>query len=217
MAQAAYDNDLKSSILESDRLNLEMRTETLTLLSIAVIQGHEEFIDWLLARRAEVNPKSQRDQLSPLRLASALGHSDIVKKLIENRAELENDWLTLTYVVNENYSQILDQLIQSKPIPDSVKNPLLFIAARKGFVEIFSRLIKGLSVIELQKLNDDNLTLIQIATIHGQLPIVKILVEKKVDINQKNIIIKKNHQTQNWRIKIMMNARLFIMRLLLTE
>ena len=187
---AAYNNDLKSPALA--KKSLETSLAELTPLSVAAMRGHEEFFKLLLKQKAEVNPISQRDQLSPLRLATALGHFNIVSTLIDTGAALEGkEWvsiLTLSYAINENYLRILDKLISYKPLSNSIRMSLIFIAARKGFTEIFLYLIKPLNVIALQQLDDTHLTLLQVATIHDHLPIIRLLVEKKADINQQHIV-----------------------------
>jgi len=92
-----------------------------TALSVAVMGGHYDLIEYLISHGANVNIANLRGETS-LHLASALGFTDIIKLLVDNGAFLEAEdecgETALHFAVREDFLEVVESLLVSGANPD---------------------------------------------------------------------------------------------------
>ena len=117
-----------------------------TLLIQAMRSDVPELVDYLLQRRARVNPRNRNGETA-LSIAAYTGKFQYVKRLVEAGAEINfYGWSPLTYAAYNGHLEIVDYLLKhGAEINAKTQNGsnALFFAARFGHIEVIKLLLKN--------------------------------------------------------------------------
>ncbi|XP_059630177.1 ankyrin repeat-containing protein At5g02620-like [Cornus florida] len=127
-----------------------------TVLHVAVLQGHENFVKEILQRKPELAGELDSQQSSPLHLASANGNVEIVELLL---------------LVKPDMCGVLD---------GDGRNPL-HLAAINGRVDVLDKLIQASPSAARAPLDHGQTNIMHLCVQHNQLEALKLLVEEMND------------------------------------
>ena len=115
LAQRGNIGDVKQHIAIGSDINAKSITKSqYTPLLLAVMKGHKEITELLIANGADMNAKKEQRAMHTLLIATLLGHTEVVELLISNGADVNaKDRLgrtPLDTVIRNNRSEIADLL-----------------------------------------------------------------------------------------------------------
>ncbi len=161
------------------------------LFSNAIFEGHVEIVDLLLARKYPVNARNDKGE-TPLMLAAAQGNIPIMQKLIEKGASPKEASMTesaLSLAISSGGPKAVSFLLEAGADPNTSlpqgRTPL-FVVVREGNKKAFDILI-AVEGIKLDAQSRFGWTPLMEAVAHGQEEMVRLLLEKKVDVDQKDV------------------------------
>lgn len=155
-----------------------------TVLQMACSKGHEQIVQQLLARGADVN--AQGPEGRALKLASAAGHCKIVELLIESgvniNADNEPGCTALDAAIASGHTHVVQMLREHGAliIPESPENDLLRAAAR-GNEQLVSALLSN--GVDVNTQGGPHGNVLQAASCWGYERVVQLLLAHKVDVN----------------------------------
>ena len=129
-----------------------------TALTIAAAGGHNELVQLLIDRKADIEHKDKKGQ-TPLLLASYQGHSSTVRILLDSGADIE---------------------AQS----DRTKDTALAVACSAGRQEVVEILVARNANLEHRNLSD--YTPLSLAASAGHVTIIRLLLDHGADINSRS-------------------------------
>ena len=129
-----------------------------TALTIAAAGGHNELVQLLIDRKADIEHKDKKGQ-TPLLLASYQGHSSTVRILLDSGADIE---------------------AQS----DRTKDTALAVACSAGRQEVVEILVARNANLEHRNLSD--YTPLSLAASAGHVAIIRLLLDHGADINSRS-------------------------------
>jgi L-ascorbate metabolism protein UlaG (beta-lactamase superfamily) len=159
--KAAKDGDLEKikSLLAKDPglLNAGNKFQQ-TALAIASYSGHQEIVDFLIEKGADIHKKDKFGAM-PIHMAAVKGQTEIVKKLVAKGAD-----------------------ITAKTVNGKVPMQLAFEGEHLDIIALF--LDRGIPINA--PINDLGRTLLHKAAIMGKAKVVNLLIAKGADINVKD-------------------------------
>ena len=129
-----------------------------TALTIAAAGGHDDLVQLLIERKADIEHKDKKGQ-TPLLLASYQGHDSTVRILLENGADIE---------------------AQS----DRTKDTALAVACSAGRLDVVDILVARSANLEHRNLSD--YTPLSLAASGGHTAIIRLLLDHGADINSRS-------------------------------
>lgn len=129
-----------------------------TALAIASYSGHQEIVDFLIEKGADIHKKDKFGAM-PIHMAVVKGHIEIVKKLVAKGAD-----------------------ITAKTVNGKVPMQLAFEGEHTDIIELF--LDRGIPINA--PINDFGRTLLHKAAIMGKTKVANLLISKSADINIKD-------------------------------
>ncbi|ERF76459.1 hypothetical protein EPUS_06120 [Endocarpon pusillum Z07020] len=154
-------------------------------------EGHDEVVEILLTRGAELDPRDKNGQ-TPLSRAAGNGFKTTVKLMIECSAQLDskdNSGQTpLALAATLNHIAVVDRLIQEKADVNAAAaaeggRTALQAAAEGGHLAVVERLIQEKADVNAAAAAWEGRTALQAAAGAGQLTVVKRLIQEKADVN----------------------------------
>ena len=115
-----------------------------TPLYIAVIEGHSEVVQLLLAKKGIDVNAADNNGVTPLYIAAYKGHVNVIERLVEDGADVNkaniNGVTPLYIAAKEGHSEVVQLLLKKEGIEvnkaDNKGVTPLFIAAQNGYVNI---------------------------------------------------------------------------------
>ncbi|CAD6233927.1 GSCOCG00007404001-RA-CDS [Cotesia congregata] len=174
------DTNVDMIVFDQDR---PIRNHT-TLLCIAVRNGDEELIDYLINRKADVNKSPPRGYESPVHIAAMNGDTEVFKKLYHLGANTHLK-SSLISAVRSGHNEIVKFLIE-QGFDANVTEPecgscLLHYAVEKSNTELVEFLLENNAEIDAKKHN--GVTPLYYAIVKERINIVKLLMARGADIN----------------------------------
>jgi len=156
----------------------------------ACSRGHLEVVKLLIANGADLNVKD-KDDGTPITRACTNGHFDIAKLLLENGAKpvthdgvWGNDRPLIIWAAKKGYAEIVNALLSSHSCTKRDVWDALLGAVRFRQTEITRLLIQaGVD----PNSGENNKTVLNTATEHGDIETVKVLLEAGAEIQCRNI------------------------------
>ena len=164
----------------------------LTPLLAAASKGHADAVKGLLELGANMNDTDIHGQTA-LMLASAKGHIGAVRELIARGIDVDitgQDGINaIGIAVVEGQAEVVDILLEAR-VKLNVKDTLygntpLALAISEGRTQIATKLLNAGADPNLRATLE--MTPLMIAAMRGNLVLVELLLEKKVDVNAKNM------------------------------
>ena len=155
-AAGAYE-DMEEALIRSDPaaaielINRGVDVNTVdrngnTLLMQSVQRDVPELFDYLIKRRARLNPRNRNGE-SALGIAAYRGHFDYVRRLVEAGAEVNfYGWAPLAYAAYNGHAAIVEYLLKHGAEIDATTengSTALFFAARSGHIDVVRLLLKN--------------------------------------------------------------------------
>ncbi|CAG5088607.1 Similar to RF_0381: Putative ankyrin repeat protein RF_0381 (Rickettsia felis (strain ATCC VR-1525 / URRWXCal2)) [Cotesia congregata] len=160
-----------------------------TLLCMAVRNGDEELIDYLINRKADVNKSLPPENENPLLIAAGKGNTEVFKKLYHLGADINlsssKDLSTLTIAALCGHHGIIKFLIE-QGLDVNVTEPdhgfrLLHHAATSSNTELVELLLENNAEIDAKHHN--GITPLFYAVTFGRINTVKLLMARGANIN----------------------------------
>ncbi|RLU18410.1 hypothetical protein DMN91_008767 [Ooceraea biroi] len=163
-------------------------SENFTPLHLAAIKGHKEIVNILITRKIDINARNIKG-MTPLNLAAYNGHKDVVEILIARGANVSiqsNGGATPLHAAAVNgHSNVVKVLLSSTlniNIKDNKNRTSLELAVAYGHLEV----VKTLLQYETIDMKGNGIwTILHIASHKSNLEMVRYLVDKGFDINDK--------------------------------
>ncbi len=184
--------DVFDALLKSVRNSRQLERFQADRFSSAIFEGHAAVVDLLLARGYPVEVRTDAGE-TPLMLAAAQGNSPIMQKLLDKGASPNAGSMTetpLSLAISSGGPDAAFFLIMAGADPNgSVRHGQtpLFIVVREGNQKAFDILI-AVQGIRLDAQSRFGWTPLMEAVAHGQDEMVRLLLENKVDPNQKDAL-----------------------------
>ncbi len=189
-------NEVQANLAKYDKslaqLNNPRRRERYQaeMFSHAIFEGHVEIVDLLLARGYPFNARNDAGE-TPLMLSAAQGNIAIMQRLIEKGASPNESSMTetaLSLAVSSGGPKAVSFLLEvgadANGRVQKGQTPL-FVVVREGNTKAFDILV-AVEGIKLDAPSRFGWTPLMEAVAHGQHDMVKLLLEKKVDPDQKD-------------------------------
>ncbi|GLT31595.1 hypothetical protein SLA2020_063240 [Shorea laevis] len=185
---------LREDALLLDRFITGFHSET--PLHIASMLGHDQFVQEILNRKAELAKVLDARKASPLHLATAKGYLEIVKKLLQASPDTcfvrDRDGRNPVHIAALNgHVSILGELVQARPGAAQVLmdrgETILHACARHNQLDAMKFLLERISDHEFVNLkNYDGNTVLHIAVADKQQEAVIYLVANGIEVNSMN-------------------------------
>ena len=176
-----------------------------TPLHQASTNGHLKIVKYLVSQGANVdagiNAKVSLHGATPLILSCMEGHLEVIHYLLESgsdvRIQTDNGMNCASWAVFKNKADVLKSILPQYPDLVQLKllkgRQLLHLAAWKGGLASAITILKNGGGKTIDEEDVEGNTALSLASYHGRLPMVKLLVQNGADINhvgwhQKNVI-----------------------------
>ncbi|TGO80036.1 hypothetical protein BELL_0016g00100 [Botrytis elliptica] len=199
-----------ASLLIGNGARLDCEKEFfVTELFEASQSGHKEMAKFLLQNgmNSNLRGKNLYVGLTPLMLAAGSGHKTIVELLLENGAEINaksDSGSTSLYIAvsanQMNTAKLLSERGVKVDLLEDIGCELLLRAIFRGYEAAVAILLKQSACTEVENKDNNELLLRAVAEAirRGNLAILKLLLEKPPDINQRDAI---GHTPLFWAIR----------------
>ncbi|GLT96354.1 hypothetical protein SLE2022_139800 [Rubroshorea leprosula] len=199
--EAAVEGNVNSMVqlLREDALLLDRFItgfDSETPLHIASMLGHDQFVQEILNRKAELAKVLDARKASPLHLATAKGYLGIVKKLLQASPDMcfvrDRDGRNPVHIAAlKGHVSILGELVQARPGAARVLmdrgETILHACARHNQLDAMKFLLERISDHEFVNLkNYDGNTVLHIAVADKQQEAVVYLVANGIEVNSMN-------------------------------
>ncbi|KAJ3444620.1 cyclin-dependent kinase inhibitor 2c-related [Anaeramoeba flamelloides] len=181
-------------VFEQDREHFSQKQLKKTYVSYAIEDGNLEILDFLLI--SGLNPHEKNDDsTSPVLLACERNSTEYVKKLLEYKCDPncvdQDGWFPLlSATLNSNPEMILMLLKNGANPTQTLKgNSPLHFAVKEKNSKIAELLLQY--AVNILEVNEDNLTPLEIASIHGNAEIIEMILIKS------NQLVKKDNKLVN--------------------
>ncbi|GLT44964.1 hypothetical protein SLA2020_188350 [Shorea laevis] len=185
---------LREDALLLDRFVTGFYSET--PLHISSMLGHEQFVQEILNRKAELAKVLDARKASPLHLATAKGYLEIVKKLLQANPDMclvrDRDGRNPVHIAAlKGHVSILGELVQARPgaarVPMDRGETILHACARHNQLDAMKFLLERVSDHEFVNFkNYDGNTVLHIAVADKQKEAVTYLVANGIEVNSMN-------------------------------
>lgn len=196
--QFQYDQQLQyanipSSTGTTDR-SIEIDSETDsnhdTALTLACAGGHEELVELLLSRKANIEHRDKKG-FTPLILAATAGHEKVVETLINNGADLEAQSertkdTPLSLACSGGRYEVVELLLRfgaNKEHRNVSDYTPLSLAASGGYVNIIKLLLNHGAEINSRTGSKLGISPLMLAAMNGHTAAVRLLLDMGSDIN----------------------------------
>lgn len=179
-------------------------------LHLALMYGHQQMIDYLLANGADTNAQNHQG-ITPLMIAAALKHAKAAEQLIELGAELDtvngNNFSAFDYALQSGAKSIVEQLLAARHMqvalavireqtPSNAKyeitdpsqmffgHSLISLATHYAQFEQVTLMIERTSDLNMRNVSGYQTTLLIDACRSGQLEMLTLLINAGADVNQ---------------------------------
>jgi ankyrin repeat protein len=179
-------------LLDNGNVNAKGRNG-LTPLYYAVMGGHNEVVELLVHKGADVNAKDNKIGWTPLHCAAGNGQEPVVKLLLDNNADVNAKdnkigWTPLHFAAMKRHEAVVKLLVEKGAELESEDNkgwtPLRF-AAENGDEAVVKLLVDKGAELE-SKDGEIGWTPLHCAAMDEQQGVVGLLVDKGADINAKD-------------------------------
>ncbi|GKV01353.1 hypothetical protein SLEP1_g13909 [Rubroshorea leprosula] len=199
--EAAVEGNVNSlvQLLREDALLLDRFItgfDSETPLHIASMLGHDQFVQEILNRKAELAKVLDARKASPLHLATAKGYLEIVKKLLQASPDMcfvrDRDGRNPVHIAAlKGHVSILGEIVQARPGAARVLmdrgETILHACARHNQLDAMKFLLERISDHEFVNLkNYDGNTVLHIAVADKQQEAVIYLVANGIEVNSMN-------------------------------
>ena len=174
----------------------------MTPLHLAASKGDNQFVNLLITHGATVNKANNRG-FTPLYLAAQNGHLATVKLLLEKGASAtittKDGASPLSAAAAQGHVALVELLLQKNASPTqySSKRPLSEAIRNEHYAVAELLIKKGANVNDVIHENGQELTLLTLATLMGNTPLVTLLLNNGADVHARSIggVNKKNNTT----------------------
>ncbi|XP_063705994.1 ankyrin repeat and KH domain-containing protein mask-like isoform X2 [Culicoides brevitarsis] len=161
-----------------------------TALTLACAGGHEELVELLLERGANIEHRDKKG-FTPLILASTAGHAKVVEILINRKAELEAQSertkdTPLSLACSGGRYEVVELLLKhgaNKEHRNVSDYTPLSLAASGGYVNIIKMLLNNGAEINSRTGSKLGISPLMLAAMNGHTPAVRLLLDMGSDIN----------------------------------
>lgn len=161
-----------------------------TALTLACAGGHEELVELLLARGANIEHRDKKG-FTPLILAATAGHTKVVEILIREKADLEAQSertkdTPLSLACSGGRYEVVEILLKSganKEHRNVSDYTPLSLAASGGYVSIIKLLLNQGAEINSRTGSKLGISPLMLAAMNGHTPAVRLLLDMGSDIN----------------------------------
>lgn len=161
-----------------------------TALTLACAGGHEELVDLLLNRKANIEHRDKKG-FTPLILAATAGHEKVVETLINNGADLEAQSertkdTPLSLACSGGRYEVVELLLKygaNKEHRNVSDYTPLSLAASGGYVNIIKLLLNHGAEINSRTGSKLGISPLMLAAMNGHTAAVKLLLDMGSDIN----------------------------------
>ncbi|KAJ6239265.1 cyclin-dependent kinase inhibitor 2c [Anaeramoeba flamelloides] len=176
-------------VFEQDREHFSQKQLKKTYVSYAIEDGNLEILDFLLISGLSPHEKND-DSTSPVLLACERNSTEFVKKLLEYKCDPncvdQDGWFPLlSATLNSNPEMILMLLKNGANPTQTLKgNSPLHFAVKEKNSKIAELLLQY--AVNILEVNEDNLTPLEIASIHGNAEIIEMILIKSNQLVKKD-------------------------------
>ncbi|XP_043657224.1 ankyrin repeat and KH domain-containing protein mask isoform X5 [Drosophila teissieri] len=192
--QAQLQNQLAVATTVSVDKTIEIDSETEsnhdTALTLACAGGHEELVELLINRGANIEHRDKKG-FTPLILAATAGHDKVVDILLKHSAELEAQSertkdTPLSLACSGGRYEVVELLLSvgaNKEHRNVSDYTPLSLAASGGYVNIIKLLLSHGAEINSRTGSKLGISPLMLAAMNGHTPAVKLLLDQGSDIN----------------------------------
>ncbi|WP_250294742.1 ankyrin repeat domain-containing protein [Wolbachia endosymbiont of Oedothorax gibbosus] len=205
---AVKNNDIgRVSALIAGGANVNIADEYgYTPLHVAVMHGHIDVVNILMASKANVDAMDKTYKYTPLYWAARNGYIEIVKVLIAGKASVNTankyGYTPLHEAAQNGYIEIVGILILGKAdvnTADEYGYTPLHGATQYGHIDVVNALIAGKANVNV--VDEKELTPLHLAVQNGCVKIVKALLEEKAD----PLLGKRDFETLKYLVELIKN------------
>lgn len=161
-----------------------------TALTLACAGGHEELVELLLARGANIEHRDKKG-FTPLILAATAGHAKVVEILVREKADLEAQSertkdTPLSLACSGGRYEVVELLLKhsaNKEHRNVSDYTPLSLAASGGYVSIIKLLLNQGAEINSRTGSKLGISPLMLAAMNGHTPAVRLLLDMGSDIN----------------------------------
>uniref|UniRef100_A0A336L5G5 CSON003381 protein n=1 Tax=Culicoides sonorensis TaxID=179676 RepID=A0A336L5G5_CULSO len=182
----------QNNIIADRTIDVDSETDSNhdTALTLACAGGHEELVELLLDRGANIEHRDKKG-FTPLILASTAGHAKVVEILINRKAELEAQSertkdTPLSLACSGGRYEVVELLLKqgaNKEHRNVSDYTPLSLAASGGYVNIIKMLLNHGAEINSRTGSKLGISPLMLAAMNGHTPAVRLLLDMGSDIN----------------------------------